>query len=319
MDPFDTPLNRQKCQDTYGYLESDSASDKTIIWTLVLIACTILMEVFSNGKLDCCEPGTTTDEETASATATGTVIVSAQPETRPAPQPEVQVGDENDGVETTTTAVEPKKPDSCSFCCSENPSPQTRANRFVIATVLYIIICVAFGKRIDEATTTPYVDLTCWSIIQPTRPNWVAITFLNIIPFVCASVAFLRTLVDSLLVRWGKALTYQASSDQCFWSPLMPFMAVLCAGYLMFECIKIPIALLMGNREVSLFTAKSTTKRKAEEIEMQEGEARGLVDDMDGQGDAEHEYGDGGLPAYDEVCSPRRSTEGKRLSENSGV
>ncbi|OAL45205.1 hypothetical protein IQ07DRAFT_648466 [Pyrenochaeta sp. DS3sAY3a] len=315
MDPFDTPLNRQKCQDTYGYLESDSASDKTIIWTLVLIACTILIEVFSNGKLDCGEPGTTTDEETANVTATGTNIVSAQPETRPAPQPEVQIAGENDGVETTT-AVEPKKTDSCSFCCSENPSPQTRANRFVVATVLYIIICVAFGKRIDEATTTPYVDLTCSSIIQPTRPNWVAITFLNIIPFVCASCAFLRTLVDSLLVRWGKALTYQTSGDQCFWSPLMPFMVVLCAGYMVFECIKIPIALLMGNREVSLFTAKSTTKRKAEEIEMQEGEAQGLVDDMDGQGDLED--GDGGLPAYDEVCSARRSTEGKPLSD-SGV
>lgn len=136
--------------------------------------------------------------------------------------------------------------------------------------------------------------------------------FLHIILFVCASFAFLRTLVDSLLVKWGKGLTYKTKSDRYFWTPPVPSMIMLCMGYLLFECLKISIALLMGDLEAGLWAAKRK-KNSKEEIEMKNGESQSLVVNTEGKEDLENEDGNSGLLAYDEGSCPRESGDGKHI------
>ena len=56
-------------------------------------------------------------------------------------------------------------------------------------------------------------------------------------------------------------------------------------GLGLFECLKIPIALLTGDREVSWWTSKNKDKGKATEeegLEMQDEERQGLVSNVDG-------------------------------------
>ncbi|KAJ4377348.1 hypothetical protein N0V83_000173 [Neocucurbitaria cava] len=322
MDPFNTPMKRQSCRDIYGDLESDSATTKTILCTLVLIICTILLEIFTHARLDCCDFGKEAkDEEAARLAADVSQDSSAIPLTtvveQPQPQPEPQAEPQptsinNNQPKPDVTPAEVKKPD---FCCAENPTRHVRANRSALSTLLFGLALAAFIIRMQEATARPYRD-RCSRLVHATPPNWTAIIFLNIIPFVFASFAFLRTLVDSVLVRWNKTLTYDADKMPFFWAPCMPIMVVFMIAYLLVELVKVPIACLMGDREVSLWTSKikDKGKKKAEEAEMQSEEAQGLVDNVDGQDDGD----DGSVgrpPAYDEVCSPRESFEGKHAAD----
>ena len=328
MDPFDTPMNRQKCHDTYGHLASDSASAKTFYCTFAIIIGMILLEVFANAKLVCCDDTSqgAKDEEDVSKDSTAiplTMTVIEQPRPQPEPQVELQpTPNNNDQTTRNPDLAEAKKPDdsTCAWCCSEDPTPHVRANRLAVSTFLFGLVLTAFIIRIEEATTSPYIDPTCWSIIHTTPPNWTAIVFLNIIPFVLASFAFLRALVDCMLVRWNMGLTNDTKSkrdDRYFWFPLMPFLLVCGICYVLMELVKIPIAFLMGDREVSLWTSKTKNKgkKKVEDTEMQGEEAQGLVDNVDGQGGAD-EQSVGEPPAYDEVCSPRESIEGKHVPDS---
>ncbi|CAO2647233.1 Nn.00g081550.m01.CDS01 [Neocucurbitaria sp. VM-36] len=323
MDTFDTPMNRQKCHGIYSHLESDSASNKTIYCTIAVIIGMILLEVFANARLVCCDTSQgAKDEEDVSKDSIAiplTTTMIEQPRPRLELQAEPQATPNNDDQTTTNTELaEAKKPDetASAFCCSEDPTPQVRANRLAVSTFLFSLVLMAFIVRIEEATTSPYIDPTCWHIIRATPPNWTAIVFLNIIPFVLASFAFLRALVDCVLVRWNKGLTNDTKSerdDRYFWFPLMPFLLVCGICYVLMELVKIPIAFLMGDREVSLWTSK--TKKKVEDTELQGEEAQALVDNVDGRDEVD-EQSVGEPPAYDEVCRPRESIEEKHVPDS---
>ncbi|KAH7396249.1 hypothetical protein BKA66DRAFT_260778 [Pyrenochaeta sp. MPI-SDFR-AT-0127] len=318
MDILNLPSNQERCHNTYGYLETRSPSSKTVFCTLAIIVLTICIEVLANGRLDYCNATEKQDEEEASILVTEAPLessaiapitamtVSDQPQLQPEIQAESQAMSEVDDPHTTKIDSDATKPDlpPRAFCCYEDPSPLIRANRLVVGTILFSLVLAVFIIRIQEATTRPYIDFLCWSIIHPPPPNWTAIVFLNIIPFTCAAFAFLRTLVDCVLVRWGTGLSYDTKKIQRFWTPLMPFMIIFCAGYMLLECFKVPIACLMGDREVSLWTAKKKDngKSKMEDIELQGEETQGLVDNIDGPEDAigNDVYGP---PAYDEVCT----------------
>lgn len=329
MDIINLPSNVGRCRFTYAFLANDSPSNKTVLCTLAIIALTICLEVLANARLNCCDFGTLGErdknegaglateaqsEPSAVPLTATTTTVSDQPQLQPEPQAEPQSTSETNNSEATE-----KKSNfpSCAFCCYENPSPHIRANRFVVATILYSLILTVFILRIQDASKRPYVDILCRHLIHPPPPHWTAIAILNIIPFICASFAFLRTLVDCVLVRCGTGLAYNPAKGQYFWTPLMPFMIVFCAVYLLMECLKIPVACLMGDREVSLWTRKNKGKNKIESIEMQSEEAQGLVDNVDGPGDVDRD-GDNGPPAYYEACTPRASMEG-RLEKDSMV
>ncbi|KAF1847907.1 uncharacterized protein K460DRAFT_403222 [Cucurbitaria berberidis CBS 394.84] len=316
---FETGMLISRCQQKYGYLEMDMPSSKTVFCTFAIIWGAILLEVFSNARLTCCgfETHKKDDEEAVPSATDSRVELSAmtvleQPKPRSEPHVEPQPTPNSDDQTIMDAPPVEGKPTTFPFCCYDNPSPSIRANRLASSTLLFGLILTAFIIRIREATVPPAISARCLRLLNIPAPHWHVITILNIIPFVCASFAFLRTLVDGVLVRWGKGLTYKLNNGRYLWTPCMPFMLVFIVLYAVVECIKIPIAFLMGHREVSLWTANSVDKGKgrAVDIEMQDEEAQRLVGNMDGPVDVDDEDLDG-PPAYHEVYSPRVSTERK--------
>ncbi|KAF2651885.1 hypothetical protein K491DRAFT_681821 [Lophiostoma macrostomum CBS 122681] len=98
------------------------------------------------------------------------------------------------------------------------PAPKERANNFVVATIFVIPICIAFAHRIRDAQRVNPVeyDSFCRKEMSVSRTQWWAVFLFNIVPLVCACTAWLRTLVDCVLMRWNKSLTYE------MWPPLWP-------------------------------------------------------------------------------------------------
>jgi hypothetical protein len=310
------PANTQRCTDLYGHLEKDDPSTTTVVCTIALIVLAVLIEVMVHISFDGTGGCRSKDEEEAiNLLSNPSAEASAIPNTTPVPeQPQREDGLQaephvasGDGAQTTPTTSRSKSTSNeRSFCCIASPSPHTRATRLAFAMILYAGVLAAFILRIQEAMQRPYVDILCTRFIHPSTPNWAAIAFLNVIPFACASVAFLRAVVDCLLVRSGTSLAYEFDSKEgCGWMPCMPFMSVLAVGYLFFECVKVPVALLMGDREVSLWTSKIKKKQTVvvDEIEMSGEETQGLI----GGPDIEEELDTDGLPTYNEVVGPNSS------------
>lgn len=306
------PANTDRCSELYGHLETGDPSDTAVWCTLALIALAVALEVIINMSFKDCGCGSKDEEKAINALSNPSLETSAIPNTapiseQPRPVDGLQAEPQSAPGEGTQSIQVASADESC--CCTASPSPHTRATRLAYAMILYAGVLAVFILRIQDAMRRPYVDILCTSIIHPSTANWTAITFLNIIPFVCASTSFLRAVVDCVLVRYRKALTYDFESKEgCGWMPCMPFMSVLIVAYLVFECLKIPIAFLMGDREVSLWTSK-TKKKKAtvDEIEMRGEEAQGL---MSGE-NAGEELDLDRLPAYDEVVNPESSVSSK--------
>ena len=237
--------------------------------------------------------------------------ISQQPQIHAEPQADI----ENQNAEATQTEV--KKDSSSSseaFCCQDNASPQVRANRFAVAALLFSLTLWLFLSFIGGETNR-FVDEDCLPFVQKPQVHQTAL-IISSISFVCASFAFLRTLVDCILVRWGKSLIYDTVKyDGCFWWPLMPIAVVIGMAFGLilglFECLKIPIALLTGDWDVSWWTSKTKGKGKATEeegLEMQDEERRGLVSNVDGFEDDDHH--EEGLPGYEEACTEGVTTHG---------
>jgi hypothetical protein len=310
------PASTQRCTNLYGHLEKDDPSTTTSVCTIALIVLAVLIEVMVHISFKSSAGSKSKDEEEAinllpdaSAEASAipdTTSISEQPRREDGLQAGPQIAS-GDGAQTTSTTSSSKSTSTEeSSCCTASPSPHTRATRLAFAMILYAGVLAAFILRIQEAMRRPYVDILCVNMIHPSTPNWTAITFLNIVPFVCASVALLRAVVDCLLVRSGTSLTYDFESKEgCGWMPCMPFMSVLIVGYLLFECVKVPVALLMGDREVSLWTSKLKKKQTAvvDEIEMTGEETQGLI----GGADVDAELDTDGLPTYNEVVGSNSS------------
>lgn len=154
-----------------------------------------------------------------------------------------------------------------------------------------------------------FVMADCRPHIHIPPPNWTAITFLAIIPFICASFAFLRALVNCVLVRFDTSLsdTIDVTDKRAPWPTCLPITgsmmfgcgAVCLVGVGVFKCVQIPVALIMGRYEMS--DVLKAWGNGGEEVEMQVEEGRGLVEGMD----RDRDYGEGsdGPPAYDEVVA----------------
>jgi hypothetical protein len=83
----------------------------------------------------------------------------------------------------------------------------------------------------------------------------------------------------------------------------MPLFAVFVVVYMVFECVKIPVAIVMGKKGVSVLTRewRSGEDRRSEE-EMWGEEGNRLVGGMESED--EDEGSSGRPPAYDEVVRP---------------
>jgi hypothetical protein len=195
-------------------------------------------------------------------------------------------------------------------------TPHTRATRLALACLLYPAILTAFIVRINAAHALEEKINECRDFIS--GPFWPGIFVLSIIPVICASSAFLRALVDCILVRWNSSLSFDLKDfkQSWQWPPCLPLFGVavlVCVG---FECVKLPIALVMGKREISAFAAGWRSPGE-EEVDLRGEEEMGLVENVDREdeeGSVSGEEGErrDGPPAYDEVVGSRGKLHGKQ-------
>jgi hypothetical protein len=300
---FKNAVAKQDCFREFGNLEDSSPSTRTVLCTIAILVLTIALECAAHAfkNEDCCyekdadgnfirkdpEPsiyapsnGTSTDAENPTPENANTQTSIPGPVTGSGG--EVPVGERKKKADHTHIA-----------------SPTCRANRLVTTTALLIPITIAFALRIRE-TQFEY-PWKCQSSFNIPPPKWWAITLFNIIPSVCASMAWLRTLVDCVLVRRNKTVPFE------FWPPVLPLaiiaIAITCIGMFARDMV----FLVMGRKDLMTFT------QQLNEIELQrrenEGEEeRGL---MHGAGEEEDEL----LGGDDEVTvySPRSSMERKSV------
>jgi hypothetical protein len=135
------------------------------------------------------------------------------------------------------------------------PTLKDRAHNLMVATLFIIPICIVFALRIRDAKRPvgpADYDAFCRKEMHVSRTQWWAVVLFNIVPLICACMAWLRTLVDCILVRWNRSLTYE------MWPPVWPISMV--------ARVVLPIARNM----VLLFAmrpSKAAARRKSTDVE----------------------------------------------------
>ncbi|KAH8649252.1 hypothetical protein BX600DRAFT_474824 [Xylariales sp. PMI_506] len=209
------------------------------------------------------------------------------------------------------------------------PSPICRASRLSATTIIIIPVCVAFGLRMGELYPAQPSG-ACYGRINYPPPDWFAISIINVLPLTCACTAWLRCVVDCVLIRYGGHLPLW------YWPPVLPIGGT--ALLLMSVCRVLRDAILwvvMGRPQGSWpsltgFSASAATTtavgndgsiplsiRRGEDTEMagnsELAERQGLMkEEIDSNGDDDD---------YDErtMYSPRGSDDGKHINQDGGV
>lgn len=154
-----------------------------------------------------------------------------------------------------------------------------------------------FSVRMYEATGYEYRLPQSCKGYKELNPDWTTIGFLNIFPFVCATMAFLRTVVDCVLVRYGMFLGNGKSyKGVVVWRPF-----VFISGVFM---IAVGLGtLVMGRAEASMFTrAFGGGTRRADEERGMEEEGRGLIENIDQDEGMDNTVGEIGSGEEREAC-----------------
>lgn len=267
-------LNERACKHELYTLSGPSRG-----WcTAIIIILTILVEVAVHANMKF-----SVSEEKKNSTPEMTANVPSEPQSQESPQAQ-DVESDKQNVESVDSVP---------------PSAIVRANRLAVAIFLYIPLTVAFAFRMHEASSISHIHTSCHRYIpRGALPNWWILTIFVIVPFISASCAILRALVDCVLFRWGKTVS-------SLWTACMPLFVVAVLGLFIFEGVKWPIVVMMGRRELSLFAPKG---REGEgEGEMRD-ETRRSVNRADVNVGVDGERSDG-LPAYEEACRERKGTK----------
>ncbi|KAF2790700.1 hypothetical protein K505DRAFT_327389 [Melanomma pulvis-pyrius CBS 109.77] len=265
--PFFARESEVHCKHDYFEIWAGGVSFKTVALTLIIIVLTFAIEAAVHSE-------TKQPAHDESSRVEDTLATDASPSS-----------DQSDATET--------KAKSTRVWCNPNPSPSIRAHRLAHATILMIPLCIAFGFRI-AGIAPPDVRDGCREILKPyMQTAWWAIIPLNIIPFILASVAWIRAFVDCLLVRWGKTVGYLMEGEEFRfgWPPCAPLFWVLIVALVpvmgLCALVKKSAVWIMGSPDVE--------GNATGDLELGGEERIRLVDDFDGAGSGEDEE----PPAYD--------------------
>lgn len=278
---------------------SDQPNIYTIVCSILIPLFTIFLELAVHSYLSCCNTiGNDSKNTNVSSHGVSTpVVVNEQPQLQVPPT--INATQAELPADAQELEEGKRKSQVTPACCIANPSPNIRANRFIVAVLLYTVVLSAFIVRIHDIDD-PYIRPECRRYVPKSSipgPNWFVVVLYNIIPFIAATFSMIRTVVDCWLVRSGRGLKYAGQSsgeDWTTWPPCMPFF-LLFVGVR--QAFRWPIALLM-NRPLS--SAGQQYDRVATvdgDVEMQGEEARRLVDDHDGDR-SDYEEDDADPPAY---------------------
>lgn len=192
------------CRFKYPGADSHLPSISTVVVTVVIIIVTLTLEA-------CCWPSEQTTWDAGSRR-------NSDLEDAPPPYP----GEPSLDSEITDVEENFAKNGSRNVALAgrhhSQPSPKERATAFVIATLLIVPICGLFAYRIKGTHERNPVefDSFCMKKMGVVGTSWWGVFIFNIVPLVCACTAWLRVLIDCILVRRNKSLTKQ------MWPPFLP-------------------------------------------------------------------------------------------------
>lgn len=294
------PYGQVWCRDHYWHLrmeENGAPSTFVVFGTIGIIVLTLLLEIVTHKGWRSAivkkkQPGAESDVELLPRfTSTSPPVDSGRP-------------------------AQEQSRHASTRCPTNGPAPRLRATRFALGAIIYAGILTLFIARIVGVLDQPYVPEPCKKDIGLEGPDWVAIGILNCVPFTIASFAILRAFTDCVLVRWNKYLGYgrQIDGNSIPWPPCMPlvliFVAVTGSFYLLFECVRVPVALVMGKPEASVWTERFAGGLRSA-VETRGEEELGLVQNVDGGEDGMEEDG-AEPPPYEE---PVETKEGEDVKE----
>ncbi|ORY03316.1 hypothetical protein BCR34DRAFT_591613 [Clohesyomyces aquaticus] len=194
-----------------------------------IIVLTIAIEMVVNTAFVPSKP-TKADASTATAAPDGGDVGYT-----PVPAPEAVPATTTANTDTPTAASPADS--SIDHWCAVSPLPSTRARRFVTATFLIVpatLLFVYIIKHLDPLATIP-VQTRCQKFVDPTPvKHWWLVSLFVLLPFTSAAIAWLRSLVSCVLMRWDKGLSYTV------WPVCLPGFAfvvpVVACWYLMTWC-----------------------------------------------------------------------------------
>lgn len=264
----------EKCKHDYFDLLHQGVTLKTVVLTLLGLTLTISIQcvVHSSSK----PMSKTTLESHRSpisaseidAPASNAIDLHAHITTEPPP---IDASDASPLVEQTKSTKA-----STTAWCESHPSPSTRASRLTQSTILLMPMCLVFGFQIADTTSSNIRHECMQYLASSLQPNWWAITFLNIVPFVITVDAWLRALIDCLLVRWGKRLRYPAEDFSWLgWPPCAPVLYVIMV-------VAIPVFVFVFFLDMGAKWVAGETVAENDDIELGE-ENGGLIVGMDAE------------------------------------
>jgi hypothetical protein len=268
-----------------------------VLCTLGLIAFTILLEIVVHFDMEGCfifseqrHNGYRDDEETNpgkyeddDSIASETTLVFDQPGGHHLVSP-LLCNNQDRSHNTLPPQIEENDRDSYSHCCIPHPSTSTRTSRLFLATVIYIPTLTLFILLIRHFSRTRYVPTSpeCHQYHPlPSSPQDVAgVVFLNIILFICATFAFLRSFMDAVVGKSRRTgLSYEFKVGG--WWVCFPLTgAVVDVAYLWLGVCTglkwIMVEVLIGKRMLAHWWAGSGSGHRA--VGMQDGEAVRLIE-----------------------------------------
>ncbi|KAF2192379.1 hypothetical protein K469DRAFT_716914 [Zopfia rhizophila CBS 207.26] len=316
-DPITYALTHQnaksasQCQHEYGLFLDDNTipTGKIVFLTIGIVVLSILIEIsahaFGNAKSDSTasdnisESSTQQNENTGDQVGVdGSIDSSTSPDTHQTPpsEPALKAEDKKRRPGESNTDWLHR---TVFKSYARQPTAQTRATRLAVTSILLIPLLALFILRIMETQRTN--DPICKEVLNIARPNWPLITIFNILPFCCASTAWMRTLLDCILEGQGKSVGY------VLWPPVFPVLVVAFAIALMGVLVRDGILGCMKvgkgrNGEAEADIEKGVRREGGSE------EERGLMGDVDEDGEEREE--DDEVTVY----SARSSFDGKVAS-----
>jgi hypothetical protein len=178
FDDVPYPWNKAYCRNLYWREQNDhsSVSTKTILCTIAIVACTILLEVVVHISFEHRdnERQYNCNEEESSLlpdyVISSPVCDQPQRETGLRVEPWT-VEAQNDTDAQASNRHGPLRP----TCFATSPGQSTRAVRLFCAFSLYYLTVAAFGIRISDVAHTPTIDARCRDYVQVSKADWVAV------------------------------------------------------------------------------------------------------------------------------------------------
>ncbi|KAF2877127.1 hypothetical protein BDV95DRAFT_139134 [Massariosphaeria phaeospora] len=104
------------------------------------------------------------------------------------------------------------------------PSAHARKIRLTYTTLLMLPLCIAFAFRVMGMYELKVRPECLEYLSSNIYPSWPLFAIFSVLPFACASTAWLGALVDIILAQSNRSLPRSHKEHTLFWPPLLPVL-----------------------------------------------------------------------------------------------